>query len=164
MTQSTPGKLLGVASTAMNHKVRQATGPGVFIRVGYPSRLLGSILCFAPRGTVAWGSIFPPNSISNLTLFKSNVALELPSFIAPQGAVQHNCQTVCDTVCDDDRACDLVAASYVAGVSVPAEAEPKISVACVLKLGGIPLSSTGILRAVGFVNTRVVTSTGPDCV
>jgi hypothetical protein len=160
MTQSTPGKLLGVASTTMDHKVRQATGPGVFIRVGYPSRLLGSIFCFAPRGTVAWGSIFPSNSISNLTLFKSNVALELPSFIAPQGVVQHNCQTVCD----DDRACDLVAASYVAGVSVPAEEEPKISVACALKLGGIPLSSTGILRAVGFVDTRVVTSTGPDCV
>jgi hypothetical protein len=142
----------------MDHKVGQATGPEVFIRVGYLPRLLGSILSFSPRGTVAWGSTFPPNSNSNLTLFKSDVASELLSLIVPKGAVQHNCQTFCD----DDRACDLVAVSYVAGVSVPAEEEPKISVACALRLRRIPFASTGILRAVGIVDTRVGTSTGPE--
>jgi hypothetical protein len=133
---------LGVASTAMDQKVGQATEPGARAWVSYLSRQSGLSFSFAPQSTMVYRSIFPPRTNSNLSLLRSEAASKIQSVVVRKGAAQHRGEA-----CRDHFLSDFwVAASHVPAIPVPAEDEPKVSVECGSRRGMMPSCTLRALK------------------
>jgi len=116
----------------MDHKVGQATGLRVLVRVGRFPRLVGSIFSSTPRSTVDCHLGSPPTANADLSLFRSNLTPKVQSLVGFEGAVRYFFQDLCN----DFLSQSLAAANHVPGICYPAGIEVKGFVACA-STGGI---------------------------
>jgi len=80
----------------MDHKVWQATGLGVLVRVGRSSRLVGSIFSLTLRSTAGYRAVPLPPPNSELTLSKSSPTPKVQRLVGFEGVAQHSFEDLCN--------------------------------------------------------------------